>query len=363
MLPDDLDTRQQRLWGFHDFSGGRGLEIGPLHHAIVERRHADVRYVDVFDRDGLLRVYDGDPGVDPTLIPETDYPLHDGERVRTIPETVGDERFDWVMASHVVEHVPDLIGWLKQIAEVVNDGGALVLAVPDRRYCFDLHRPGTSVGQLLQAHELGETVPSIRAVYDYRRGHASVQAPSLWRGDIPGYERRIYDLDQVVEWVDQARKGDYVDAHVWTFTPGTFVEQLIELRALGLSEWVIDRFEPTRRNELEFYAVLRRLPRDGVWPEALFANEPAAGNMPDWVAEIVESHRALEIKTAEVARLHAVIEDERAKKRALRERLSKARNRAERAEQRVASLETSWRWRIGGWFTRPARSLRSRRAR
>ena len=31
----DLDPRRQRLWGLHDFSCGRGLEIGPLHNPIV----------------------------------------------------------------------------------------------------------------------------------------------------------------------------------------------------------------------------------------------------------------------------------------------------------------------------------------
>ena len=143
------------------------------------------------------------------------------------------------MASHVIEHVPDLIGWLDQVAEVTADGGDLVLAVPDRRYCFDLHRPGTTLGQMLQANELGETVPSVRAVYDYKRGHASVQAPDIWNGKVAGYERRIYPLDVVREQVDRARSGEYIDSHVWLFTPGSFLEQIIELRTLGLSEWKV----------------------------------------------------------------------------------------------------------------------------
>ena len=117
-----LNRRQHRLWDLHDFSIGRGLEIGPLHNTSVRREHADVKYLDVFDRELLLKNYEGHPQVLPEKIPEIDFALFDGERVRSIPETIGDEpAFDWVMASHVLEHVPDIIGWLEQIAEVTVD--------------------------------------------------------------------------------------------------------------------------------------------------------------------------------------------------------------------------------------------------
>ncbi|THI93750.1 hypothetical protein E7Z54_20625 [Nocardioides sp.] len=41
--------------------------------------------------------------------------------------------FDWVFASRVIEHVPDLVGWLEQTESLVVEDGALVLVVPDRR--------------------------------------------------------------------------------------------------------------------------------------------------------------------------------------------------------------------------------------
>ena len=288
--PEPLNSRQRRLWDLHDFGRGRGLEIGPLHNASIRREHADVDYLDVFDRDLLLKNYEAHPQVDPNKIPEIDFALFDGERVRSIPETVGDEpAFDWVVASHVIEHVPDVIGWLKQVAEVTVDGGRLVLVVPDRRYCFDVHRPGTTVGQLLQAHELGETVPSVRAVFDYKRGHAYTQAADVWQGRPPTYETRIYDLATVQEQVALARSGEYIDAHVWTLTPGSLLEQVIELRDLGLSEWKVESYTPTRRNENEFFMVLQRLPRGGNWPDELLADEPKPEHrMPDWLAEWVE---------------------------------------------------------------------------
>jgi len=194
-----MHRRQRLLWELHDFSVGRGLEVGPLHNRLLYPEQADVHYLDVFDRDGLRSHYAAHPNVDKEQIPEIEYALSDGQRVRSIPETVGDdEPFDWVVAAHVIEHVPDAIGWLQQVAEVTVDDGLLVLVVPDRRYCFDVHRPGTTVGQMLLEHELGVTVPSVRAVYDGKRSHAGrFPAALAWQGEPPGYDSRQWSLDEV----------------------------------------------------------------------------------------------------------------------------------------------------------------------
>lgn len=290
-----LNLRQRRLWALHDFGTGRGLEIGPLHKASVPRALADVHYLDVFDHESLVANYRDDPSVPTELIPEIDYPLLADGRIRSIPEAIGDdEAFDWVVASHVVEHVPDVIGWLDQIAQVTADGGALALIVPDRRYCFDVHRPSTTVGQMLQAHEQGDVTPSIRAVYDHFRSHVFTDTPLAWSGQPPAYDQRSRSLDSVLELLDQARTGQYVDAHVWTFTPDSLVEQLVELRALGKSVWTVDRLRATRRNELEFYVVLRRLPRDPAAAASWLESEvPARADMPDWLAETARLRRRL----------------------------------------------------------------------
>ena len=281
-----LNPRQRRIWRLHDFSTGAGLEVGPLYKPVVPRALADVRYVDVFDRTQLAANYAGHALVDPDLIPDIDYVLLDDGRVRTIPEAAAGARFDWVVASHVIEHVPDAIGWLDQIAQVTSDGGALVLVVPDRRYCFDIHRPGTTVGAMLQAHEQGDDRPSVRAVYDHYRSHVFTDTAEAWKGRPPTYERRSRPLEVVLRHLEEARAGEYVDSHVWTFTPDSFVDQLVELRTLGLSEWAVDRLRRTRPGSLEFHVVLRRLPvdRDG-WGPWLAREVAPRADMPDWVAE------------------------------------------------------------------------------
>lgn len=246
-----------------DQTAGLGLEIGPLYDPVVHRGEADIRYVDVHPGEALKAYYSAHPGVPVDEIVDPDYVLIGPDGPRRLAQACGPaDRFAWVIASHVIEHVPDLLGWLEEVAEVLDDDGRLVLAVPDRRYSFDAARPATSVGQVLLAHRHGDQTPSVRAVYDHFSKAVNTTAAEAWDGALPTSEDRIHGLDYVQEQLRlTVDEGVYVDCHVWLFTPQSFVDQLAELMSMDLIEFVVEQVMPTAAGELEFYAVLRRLPR------------------------------------------------------------------------------------------------------
>jgi SAM-dependent methyltransferase len=265
--------RQARAASLTDMGRGTGLEIGPLDSPIALRSAYNVRYVDVVDTAGLRDKYGDDPNVVTEEIAEVDYALQGPNGlIRPLAEVVRDDApFDWAVASHVIEHVPDLIGWLAEIAEVITDGGQLVLMIPDRRFSFDVRRPQTTIGQILQAHTMADTVPSERAVFDHFRSYVDVPTPDLWAGASGHSYPLVFTLEQAREMRDLAvGQGQYVDSHVWMFTPSVFVEQIVELGKLGLCDFIVSRVIPTRHNEVEFYTSLERLPR-GMAPESLGA--------------------------------------------------------------------------------------------
>ncbi|MET0930470.1 MAG: class I SAM-dependent methyltransferase [Aeromicrobium sp.] len=259
------EPRRQLILGLTDLEHGPGLEIAPLHKPVARKPEWDVTYVDIVSTEQLREHYAHDAEVPPEDIVDVDLPLTgpDGT-IRSLADVAGPGApYAWVIASHVIEHVPDLITWLEDLAALLRDNGALVLAIPDLRYSFDIHREQTTVGAMLQARAQRDLTPSVRAVYDHFSSASSITSTQAWAGTGPGRgSGRVHPRDEVDALVEQARSGEYVDSHVWTFRPSTFVEQINELGELGLCEFVVERVRSTRPNQLEFFAVLRRLPRD-----------------------------------------------------------------------------------------------------
>ena len=362
------DQRRSRLWALQDFSEGRGLEVGPLHEAIVGRDEADVRYVDVHDQAGLRAHYGHDPSVSVEAIPEIDYTLvqSDGTTVSLADACREGAPFAWVVASHVIEHVPDVIGLLENLAEIVVDDGALVLMVPDRRFCFDVHRPPTTVGQMLESHELGATRPTTRAVYDHFSAVVHSDLQELWAGQLPDYSQRVHPTNQTLEKVAEGRAGSYVDCHVWLFTPESFLEQMHELRMIGQSSWIVDSIQPTQYQSVEFMVRLRRIARgqdtQSEQPDELLAT----AMVPDWLAEQKDAR----LRTAAVqTELDAARRRARRLKRRLSQRdvaltqvreklvgqrkeIRRLRRRVERAETAAEQGHRSWRRRVSAAATR-----------
>ena len=143
---EDLDPRRQTLWELQDFSHGRGLEVGPLHDPILRKHEADVRYIDILDQAGLRAYYQDHPGIPVENIPQIDYALTqpDGRIVSLVEASRSGVPFDWLVASHVVEHVPDLIGWLSGRGEEYAhafENPKVIRTALDRRHV----RPDTAI--------------------------------------------------------------------------------------------------------------------------------------------------------------------------------------------------------------------------
>lgn len=326
--PTPTDVRRGHLFTGMDLSRGRTLEIGPLDVPLVTSDMAEVRYVDVVDRDRLVAQFSEDPSVETDQIPEIHHWLtRDDGSVSTLAEAVAaDGRFHHVVASHVVEHVPDLVGWLHDVASVLDDDGNLLLVVPDRRFCFDARRSPATVGQVLQAYYDGDRIPSVRAVYDHLRSSVDFPVDQAWRGTWPPGPP-IYDLEAAMPHVELQRRGEYVDSHVWPMTPCSFLDILSDLLAAGLVDFTVERITPTPEMAYEFYAVLQRLPRDGD-REALRRTE--AVRLAEIRAALPDEERTWPHQVRESELVGRVAELE-AQLAAVRTRLARARTQRDRA--------------------------------
>ena len=251
------DERRKRLLYGLDITSGTGIEIGPLCWPLVRREDgAKVIYIDHTDTPGLRDKYRGDPVINVEEIVDIDAVW--GKN--TLHEAVGGKYFDYVVASHVVEHVPDLVTWLRELAAVLKPTGEVRLAVPDRRFTFDYFRRESRLQEVLLSYIARARVPHPYSLLDYCLSVADVSTIDAWRGRIdPRYLKRHHTWEGAVHLArDSFENGTYHDVHCWVFTPATFAKLLSNLCQIGLLDFACEDFCDTRRNELEFFVTLRR---------------------------------------------------------------------------------------------------------
>lgn len=252
-----MDRRQRILQSVNP--AGKGLEIGPSHSPIAPKREGfDVDVLDHCSREALIAKYTGH-GVDLDAIEEVDF-IYDGRRY---PELIGlTNHYDWIIASHVIEHVPDLIGFLSDCAKLLRDGGVLSLVVPDMRFCFDRLRMPTGISQIIDAHTENRKMPSAGQVADYFLNVARLSDSISWDEGF-AYSRSWQDIE-FAHGVEDAKRGMqtvmndglYLDVHVWCFTPSSFRLLMDDLKRLGLTILSESRFHETVGNE--FYVSLSK---------------------------------------------------------------------------------------------------------
>jgi SAM-dependent methyltransferase len=143
----------------------------------------------------------------------------DRERLRCLR----DASQDFVLASHVLEHLAEPLGMLDDLHRVLRPGGALLIVLPDRRRTADdAARTPTSVAHLAAEYRAGVTEVSDEHIQEYLE---ALTLPS----DDPGrltsaHELRLRSIhvhlwsdDEFLEVLDHcvANLG-----HTWEFVDG-----------------------------------------------------------------------------------------------------------------------------------------------
>lgn len=238
---------------------GIGLEIGPSHRPIAPRSEGfRVKVVDCMDREALIERYQG-LGIDTSRIEEVDY-VWSGERYAELMG--GTELFDWIISSHSIEHVPDMVGFLNDCKDILKVGGILSLVIPDRRYMFDVERENSSLASVIDAHLRKDVNPTPGAVAEFnlrfseRAGKASWHSLSLAR---LFRSKRVNSLERSREAFREglAAKG-YLDIHVWCFTQRSFAKIFNDLRDLDMLSGLQMVSAPVS-NKDEFQLSLKRV--------------------------------------------------------------------------------------------------------
>jgi SAM-dependent methyltransferase len=149
--------------------------------------------------------------------PEIDYLV---DRHGPISASITDRIFDYVIAAHVLEHIPDPISFLQDLCKLLREVGVILLAIPDKRHTFDAPRVVTPIEHILNDYYQKARDQSIE--------HIMQCSPCV-----------ISDLKhlgpaELYAWAKQNYESGAADVHCHVWTDADFFDQIDEIMKAGL---------------------------------------------------------------------------------------------------------------------------------
>ena len=235
------------------------LEVGASYSPIAPRAEGwNTKIVDHACRAELVEKYKQERDVWVDRIEEVDFIWTAGSIADAVPDALRGS-FDFMIASHVIEHVPDFISFLNSAEQVLSPSGTVILAVPDKRFCFDYFRPLSMTGDMLEANEEKRSRHTRRTAYEHWFYTVTRRGQGAWGQEpVTGLELSnpfAFAMSKL-NGLSSAPDAAYVDLHVWKFCPSSFALILLELARMGKTDWFVDRITPAMG--CEFHAFLRR---------------------------------------------------------------------------------------------------------
>ena len=234
---------------------GKGLEIGPSLNPVVPKRDGyDVETIDHTDKKGLQEKY-LQQGLDISNIEEVDY-IWNGKPYTEL--TGKTDYYNYIIASHVIEHTNDLISFFRDCSALLKENGVLSLVIPDKRYCFDYLRPVTSISQVLDSHINHSDFHKPGSVYEHVSTACRSMGDIAWVHPAPPVDLEfVHSIETAVNMYNKAlEQTEYIDIHNWAFTKNSFLQLIYDLNCLGLVDLqVIKSFDTAGH---EFYVSLKK---------------------------------------------------------------------------------------------------------
>lgn len=245
-----------------------GLEIGPSFNPVVQKKAGyEVETIDYMDKEQLINKYREHANTQLLIdeIEDVDYVWKGGSYAELTRKS---QYYDYIVASHVIEHTPNFIEFMKDCSKMLKDSGKIYLVVPDMRYEFDCMKPVTFVGTVLDDYFMNRKVHSPGSVAEHYlysvRGDALMgsgpcQATDFWGNyayPLLDTFHCPYPVNAIIREIAKANLGEYVDTHHYRFTPSSFELLIQDLKILEYIDLTI--LEVTKTHHYEFIVTLSK---------------------------------------------------------------------------------------------------------
>jgi SAM-dependent methyltransferase len=219
---------------------GSGIELGPGHLPFECPDGLVVKYVDRWPTADQRKLF-------PELGDDAEFPEVDVYADLDVDglSAFGDRSQDFVICSHVLEHLANPLRLLHEIHRVLRREGIAIVLLPDRRRTFDRERASTSLEHLIAEHTAGVQTVDDQHLFDF----ITLADPT----------------EAFTRMPDQCGRGDFYawhrerSIHVHCWTEDEFDSVLAYCRRAMRQRWsVIDRLA-LRDDGFEFGYALQKL--------------------------------------------------------------------------------------------------------
>ncbi len=226
--PDDI---RRRFVMRHCPNHLRGLEIAPAVFPVADRDTFDVTYVAVPGRE-----------IPREIRSDADAEWHDGG---SLAECLSGRLFGYAVASHVLEQMPNPLGWIREILGCLEEGGRLAILLPHREQSINRYRQDTTFAQVVAWAIENPSVPTPMQVMDFLSQSFDDAGETDYSAPMPDFAeaRRHYTDSQAMDFARFSwNEGRRLDVHCTTWTPVSFAEvftrlidaHLLDARIVGI---------------------------------------------------------------------------------------------------------------------------------
>jgi methyltransferase family protein len=233
------------------------LEFGAFDYPTYLKSEAAIEYLDYFSKSELGEIHTAAKPERVKNAIEVDHVIKEIDFAKHLPA-----QFDLLIANHVIEHVPDLIGWLSNASSLLtNNSSRIFLSIPDKEYTFDKIRPLTTLSDLLLAREEKLVAPSVRQVFESLYYYRPIRAKNAWEPNAEDGEllARGRFLTADIAWQiakEKVQKKGFLDVHCTVFTYESFLDLMIELERAGYTRLKVLHSADVQRLSNEFWVLL-----------------------------------------------------------------------------------------------------------
>lgn len=266
-----------------------GLEIGACDLPTVPKEVGNCEFADFRSAEEMIRLWNLPPE---TVMPVTYILKRDSKIHRQI-----DKKFDYVVLCHVIEHIPNPIGYIQDLQKLLKPGGVILIACPDKRRTPDASRPSTTIEHLIDDYYNDCNYPPLEHILEFAKA---------WSDEIR--QKSVESAREFYEWGRQNFESGLADAHCHVWIDEEFFTQI---------QYLIDG------KLLEGLKIIDQSYNEPLYNEFLIA-----------------------LKAVEPQSLELTIESESESLEQLRSQLQKTQQALYQAQAMIAAMETSKFWKL-----------------